>query len=254
MTARIRLIQASRDLRRLVFSSRPWGLRVAHLLYQIRFASEATDFGQSIYGLFLLYGVEGMPEPPFMPKNTRDISRLRGYGGDFGKKAFNFALRLFKADSMKVERAQETLSLAFLKLFSDSSLEGKLKGKPLAYAENYVYLAVKSEAISLMRKERLRAHSDIEDLVQEPASWDNLGDLIPVSEQEALLRELERAVNPETFPDIVEYFRLLLDGHNTQEIAEDRLLPSLQAKPMSQQGLRRYEAVIKKVLERHFGV
>jgi len=195
-----------------------------------------------------------MPTPPFIPKNTRDISKLRGYGGDFGKKAFHFALKLFKADSMKVERAQETLSLAFLKLFSDSSLESKLKGKPLAYAENYVYLAVKSEAISLMRKERLRAHSDIEDLVQEPASWDNLGDLIPVAEQEALLRELERAVNPETFPDIVEYFQLLLDGHNTQEIAEDRLLPSLQAKPMSHQGLRRYEAVIKKVLEQHFGV
>ena len=254
MTARTRLIQASRDLRRLVFSSRPWGLRVAHLLYHIRFASEATDFGQSIYGLFLLYGVEGMPTPPFVPKTTRDISKLRGYGGEFGTKAYNFARKLFRQDDMRQERAQETLSLAFLKLFSDSSLEGKLKGKPLAYAENYVYLAVKSEAVSLMRKERLRAHSDIEDLVQEPASWDNLGELIPVAEQEALLRELERAVNPETFPDIVEYFRLLLDGHNTQEIAEDRLLPSLQTKPMTQQGLRRYEAVIKKVLERHFGV
>ena len=254
MTARTRLIQASRDLRRLVFSSRPWGLRVAHLLYQIRFASEATDFGQSIYGLFLLYGVEGMPTPPLIPKNTRDISKLRGYGGEFGKKAFNFALRLFRADSMKVERAQETLSLAFLKLFSDSSLESKLKDKPLAYAENYVYSAVKSEAISLMRKERLRAHSDIEDLIQEPASWDNLGDLIPRQEQEALLTELERSVNPNIFPDIVQYLQLLLDGHNTQEIAEDRLLPSLQRNPMTQQGLRRYEKVIKRVLERHFGV
>lgn len=254
MTARIRLIQASRNLRRLVFSSRPWGVRVAHLLYQIRFASEATDFGQSLYGLFLLYGVEGMPDPPFIPKTTRDISKLRGYGAEFGKKVFDYALRLFKADSMKVERAQETLSLAFLKLFSYSPLESKLKGKPLSYAENYVYLAVRSEAVDLMRREKLRAHSDIDDLVHEPASWDNLGDIIPRSEQEALLGELERAVNPNTFPDIVEYFQLLLDGHNTQEIAEDRLLPSLRDKPMSHQGLRRYEAVIKKVLEHHFGV
>ena len=254
MTARIRLIQASRNLRRLVFSSRPWGVRVAHLLYQIRFASEAADFGQSIYGLFLLYGVEGMPKPPFIPKNTRDISKLRGYGAEFGKKAFNLAQRLFRADSMRVERAQETLSLAFLKLFSDSALESKFRGKPLAYAENYVYSAVKSEALSLMRKEKLRHHIDIEDLGHEPASWESLGDIIPRSEQESLLKELERAVNPETFPDIVEYFQLLLDGHNTQEIARDQLLPSLQEKPMSHQGLRRYEAVIKKVLEDHFGV
>jgi len=204
--------------------------------------------------LFLLYGVDGMPTPPMVPKSTKDINKLHGYGREFGQKAFNFALRLFKADSMRVERAQETLSLAFMKLFSDSTLEGKFKGRPLAYAENYVYSAVKSEAISLMRKEKLRAHSDVEDLVNEPASWENLGDMIPRAEQEALLKELERAVNPETFPDIVGYFQLLLEGHNTEEIAREKLLPSLQHRDMSQQGLRRYEGVIKKVLERHFGV
>ena len=256
MTARTRLIQASLELKRKVFSSLPWGLRVAHLLHQIRYASDASVFGQSLYGLFLLYGVEGMPTPPMVPKSTRDISKLHGYGREFGQKAFNFAQRLFKADSMKVERAQETLSLAFMKLFSDSTLESKLRDKPLAYAENYALTAVRSEAISMMRKEKLRAHSDIEDLVHEPASWDNLADIIPRAEQEELLQELERAVNPETFPDIVEYFQLLLEGHNTQEIAREKLLPSLQQRetPMSQQGLRRYEDVIRKVLERHFGV
>jgi len=195
-----------------------------------------------------------MPTPPMVPKSIKDINRLHGYGRDFGQKALGLALRLFKSDSMKVERSQETLSLVFMKLFSDSTLESKFKGKPLAYAENYAYLAVRSEAVSLMRKERLRAHSDIEDLVTEPASWDSLGDMIPRAEQEALLKELERAVNPETFPDIVEYFQLLLEGHNTEEIARERLLPSLQDKAMTQQGLRRYEGVIKRVLERHFGV
>jgi len=254
VTPRTRLIQASTELRRKAFTTLPWGLRVAHLLHQIRFASDASVFGQSIYGLFYLYGVEGMPTPPFVPRNTKDISRLKGYGREYGQKAFNYALRIFKADSMKVERAQETLSLAFMKLFSDPTLESKFKGKPLAYAENYVYTAIRSEAISLMRKEKLRSHVDIEDLIQEPASWDNLGDILPRAEQESLLNELERSVNPNTFPDIVQYFQLLLDGHNTQEIANDRLLPSLQEKPMSQQGLRRYEAIIKKVLERHFGV
>jgi type I site-specific restriction-modification system R (restriction) subunit len=209
-----------------------------------------------MYGLFLLYGVEGMPTPPMMPKNTKDIDKLHGYGQEFGKKAYNFALRLFRADSMRVDRASETLSLTFMKLFSDPTLKGKLAGKPLAYAENYALSAVRSEAVGTMRKEKVREHSNIEDLVHEPASWDNLADMIPRAEQEELLKELERSVNSETFPDIVEYFQLLLEGHNTQEIARERLLPSLQKReqPMSQQGLRRYEDVIKRVLENHFGV
>jgi DNA-directed RNA polymerase specialized sigma24 family protein len=195
-----------------------------------------------------------MPTPPMIPRSTKDISKLHGYGREFGQKTYDFARRIFKADNMGRERASETLSLTFMKLFSDPTLEAKFKGKTLSYAENYVYSAVRSEAISLMRKEKLRSHSDVEDLVNEPASWENLGDLIPRAEQEALLKELERAVNPETFPDIVEYFQLLLEGHNTQEIAREKLLPILQHRDMSQQGLRRYEDVIKKVLERHFGV
>jgi hypothetical protein len=141
-----------------------------------------------------------------------------------------------------------------MKLLSDSSLKNKLKGESLAHAENYVYATIRSEAVSLMRKEKLRAHSDIEDIVHEPASLDNLADLIPRAEQEELLSELERAVDTKTFPDIVEYFRLLLDGYNTQEINDNRMLPSLQDKPMTHQGLRRYERVIKNVIERHFGV
>lgn len=254
MTARTRLIQASLELKRKVFSSLPWGLRVAHLLHQVRFASEASVFGQSMYGLFLLYGVEGMPTPPMMPKNTRDIDKLHGYGQEFGRKAFNFARKLFRSDDMGQERAGEALSLAFMKLFSDPTLKGKLAGESLSHAENYALSAVRSEAVSMMRKEKVREHSDIEDLVHEPASWDNLADMIPRAEQEALLKELERSVNPANFPDIVEYFQLLLEGHNTQEIAREKLLPSLQQNPMTQQGLRRYEAVIKKVLENHFGV
>jgi len=195
-----------------------------------------------------------MPTPPFIPKTTRDISRLKGYGKEFGQKAFNHALRLYKADSMKVERAGETLSMAYLKLFSDSNLKNTLKDKPLAYAENYVYATIKSVVFSEMRKEKLRSHSDIEDMVAEPSTWGHFSDVIPVEEQDDLIRDLERSVNLNTFPNIVEYFKLLMSGFTTQEIANKSLLPSLQDKPMSQQGLRRYEDVVKGVLERHFGV
>ena len=254
MTARTRLIQASLELRRKVLSSKPWGLRVANLLFRVRFASDATVFGQAAYGLFLLYGVEGMPTPPFMPKNTRDIIRLKGYGSDFGKKVLNYAMKLYRADLMKVERSGEALSLAYLKLISDPGLESTLKGKPLKYAENYVYATVKSVAFSEMRKEEVRHREDVEEVVHEPSSWGRLVELFPVEEQDDLVRDLERSVNLKTFPDIVEYFKLLMSGFNTQEIADGRMLPSLKDKPMTQQGLRRYEDVIMHVLEKHFGV
>ena len=195
-----------------------------------------------------------MPTPPFIPKTTRDISRLKGYGENFGKKSLDYALRLFKADSMKKDRASDTLSMVYLKLFSDPSLEGKLKGKPLSYAENYVYLTIKSVAIDEMRKNTVRYHTDIDRITHEPSSWGHFSDIIPVEEQDDLIRDLEKSVNLKTFPDIVEYFKLLLTGHTTQEIANKNLLPSLRDKPMSQQGLRRYEDVVKGVLERHFGV
>lgn len=207
-----------------------------------------------MYGLFLLYGVDGMPTPPFIPKSTKDINRLHGYGRDFGKKAFSFAMRLFKADDMKTEKAGEVLSLAFMKLFSDPTLKGKFEGQPLAYAENYTYSAIRSEAYSLMRKDKLRAHSDIEDMLHEPSTWGHFADLFPVEEQEEMLAALERAVNPKIFPDVAEFFKLILEGHTTEEIARNSLLPSLQGKPMTPNGLRRYEEAIVKALQRYFGV
>ena len=90
VTARTRLIKASLELKRLVFSSLPWGLRVAHLLHQIRFASDASVFGQSIYGLFLLYGVDGMPtrdgahEAPEYARGSAAEDAGRGVGATEG--------------------------------------------------------------------------------------------------------------------------------------------------------------------------
>ena len=250
---RHRLIQAATDLRRKVYNSLPWGFRVAHILRQVKFATEPSVFGQSIYGLFLLYGVENMPTPPAIPTSTRDFGKLKGYGREFGAKAFHYALKIFSRDRFKDEKAQEVLSNTVLKLLSDSSLESKLAGKPLLYAENYVYKTIHSVAIDFMRRDR-GTHENIEELIEEPASWDNLEDIIPQAELAQIINELERSVNLNNMPDIALYFQLLLEGHSTDEIAREKLLPSLQEKPMTQQGLRKYEAIIKNVLEKHFGV
>ena len=59
---RDRLILAANELRRTVFASLPWGLRVGSLLFNLRFAADARSFGQLAYGMFHLYGVNGLPQ------------------------------------------------------------------------------------------------------------------------------------------------------------------------------------------------
>ena len=46
---RVRLIQAANELRRTVFASLPWGIRVGSLLFNLRFAADARSFGRLAY-------------------------------------------------------------------------------------------------------------------------------------------------------------------------------------------------------------
>lgn len=261
-----RLAQAARDLRAKVAASLPWGLRVARLLHQVKFATEPAEFGQAMYGLFLLYGVTDMPPAPFMPKNTREISRLKGYGREFGKKAYGAALRYFKNDSRtrsqsantREDLIQDVLSRVFLKLYSDTDLESKLRGQSLSYAENYTLSSVKTETLDTLRREKIRAHEAIDDIVEQPAAWDNLGDLIPRSEQQQIISELESSVSSDYAGDIGLYFQLILDGYSDAEITRGRMLPYLEDKDIpvnrADSRLDKYKRTIKTVLEDHFGL
>lgn len=259
-----RLAQAARDLRSKVASSLPWGLRVARLLHQVRFATEPAEFGQAMYGLFLLYGVTGMPPAPFTPKNTREISRLKGYGRDFGKRAYGAALHFFKNDSRtrsqnaltRDDLIQDVLSRVFLKLYSDPSLEGKLRGQTLPYAENYTLSSVKTETIDSLRREKIRMHDSIDDIVERPAEWDSLGELIPRDEQQRIINELEHSVSSNFAEDIGLYFQLILDGYSDVEITKGRMLPYLEDKDIptdkADSRLNKYKQTIKTVLTDHF--
>jgi hypothetical protein len=55
-------------------------------------------------------------------------------------------------------------------------------------------------------------------------------------------------------PDLPLYFDLLLDGFSNKEIAERRLLPSLELQPMSQQAMAKYRDKLKTVLRKHFEI
>lgn len=259
-----RLAQAARDLRAKVAATLPWGQRVARVLHQVRFATEPAEFGQAMYGLFLLYGVIEMPPAPFIPKNTREITRLKGYGREFGKRAFGTVFRFIKSDPRvrgqgtitRDDIIQDILSRVFLKLYSDTSLESKLRGQTLSYAEHYTLSAVKNETIDALRREKTRAHDSIDDIVEQPEAWDNLGDLLPESEQRKIIDELESSVSPNFSKDIGLYFQLILDGYSDVEITRGRMLPYLEDKDIpvdkADGRLNKYKQTIRNVLVDHF--
>lgn len=66
--AKTRLIEAATALQRTTYRALPWGMRLGALLFNVRFAANARSFGQLAYGLFHLYGVNGLPRTPFVPR------------------------------------------------------------------------------------------------------------------------------------------------------------------------------------------
>jgi DNA-directed RNA polymerase specialized sigma24 family protein len=249
--AKTRLIEAATALRRTIYRALPWGLRLGGLLFNLRFGADARSFGQLTYGLFHLYGVNGLPRTPFVPETLREIDGLPdGYGAEFGQKARRVAAKYFG----ETDQVDEVLSLAALKLLSNKSVEQSVRGKDVNQAENYVLRLVQNQALDMLRSEKVRRHEEISDIIEDPKSWQNLGELIPPREIDRLRGELERAVSPTLAPEIALYFDLLLDGYSNKQIAEDRLLPSLKTKPMTQQALAKYRSKIKDVLRGHYNV
>jgi len=250
--AQQRLILAVHQLRARVFSSLPWGYRVARFLVQIRFAAEPGAFGRLTYGLFMLYGVEGLPRVDFRPKTIREIDKLpRDFGREFGYKCRNVAAKYLRGSDDAIE---ELLSEVVVKLISSPEVKRVLSGEVLSRAESYVLKIIRNMGIDQLRKNHVRRHEDIDELIESPSHWDELGAILSESEKDDIAAELEKAVSPRLLPDLPRYFELLISGYSNKEIAEQRMLPNLREKPISQQALAKYRSKIREVLERHFEV
>ena len=251
-SSKVRLIDATLQLRRKVYGSYPWGYRVGRLLFGIRYAAEPGAFGRLCYGLFSMHGVQGLPRTDVTPSSVKEIDKLpREYGREFGFKCRNWAAKYLHGSDDDIE---ELLSIVAVRLLTSPSIPKALDGEFVSRAEGYVLTMIKHSALEKHRSDKVRKHEDIEKLIDEPAKWDDLGKLLPEHEREQLAEELEKAVSPRLMPDLDLYFQLLCDGFSNKEIAEQRMLPSLREKPMSQQGLAKYRTKIQEVLQRHFDV
>jgi DNA-directed RNA polymerase specialized sigma24 family protein len=196
------LVEQARDLNRRIYASFPWGYRVAGLLIKLSYGITET-LGNSLYGVFIEQGVEGMPaidgEPAELklPKIKGHPERLpKNYGRPFGERLYAFLLsKIRNPDSV-----EEIISRFLVKLSA-----GKIKIRPgtdLRGAETYVTQILRNEVIDFVREggggradrgiER-RQMVDIDEAVDlsDPNSFRHLDNLLPKGDLTKLLRELE---------------------------------------------------------------
>ena len=149
---------------------------------------------------------------------------------------------------------EELLSEVVVKLISSPEVKRVLNSEVLSRAESYVLKIIRNMAIDQLRKIHVRRHESIDELIESPSHWDELGTVLSEREKDQLSMELKEAVSPRLLPDLPLYFQLMMEGYSNAEVAEQRMLPSLKEKPISQQALVKYRTKVRDVLERHFEV
>jgi len=243
------LIEASVALRRKIWASLPFSLRMADFFSRLA-VSTTEAFGKAVYAEFLTHGVEGMPDINGRSASEFDISRKpvanrlpHDYGRAFGKKAYaNLMGRLHNP-----EVAEDVMS-NFLVGFLVSGSDHIRPGASLRDAENYVLTALHHDASNALRSWLRGEGKEVSDVYQE--GEDDGGRKkyrdIPVSVDEASMeKELKRILPRVTsklnaiHPDGALYIKLsLVDGYTDREILGDEKhgVPSLLTHPYNRLG------------------
>lgn len=238
------------DLSRRIYTSLPWGYRVAEL-FMVLGADAASALGSASYALFIAAVVRGLPTV-----NGRDaldlVQDIRGpedadklpadYGRAFGGRVYRVLLARFGP-----EIAEEAMSETLLKI-----VRGKIhvrNGANLAESEALIVtVALNSARDQARRQQRIRREvSDSDDEgttidVEDPEAFRQLDNLLPASELRQVLRELGQV-----HPRAPEWLQARLQGDSGQEIAREwQTTPSYVSKWQ-----RIYLPRIRQVVEHH---
>lgn len=243
-----RLIQSSTAVRRQIWASLPFGIRLGQ--FCVRLATSSTDaFGKMVYGEFLVHGITGMPEIHGRPAEEFDVSRKPvanrlppGYGKAFGKSAFLILTSKFRNPQL----AEEVLSSFALRFLSSGSAHLQA-GMTLKEAERYVIRGLVNEAINAKNKKR-----EVSDVIFSEDGDEERREL-QVFDDDSAERQLDRML-PKVrsrlraiHPDAEQYLRLsIVEGYTDREIIgdPDHGVPSMLAHPFTSTG--------KPILERNF--
>lgn len=208
-----RLVTSAVELQRKVYASLPWGFRLANFLTRL------ADYGTKAFGQVFLKSLQtmGVAVPP--------TERPEAVGSMFYKSL----LSKFKNPDLVEEIMQD--SIANL-LDKNHRLNKMMQDKPYTECRAILMTAMKNLGIDVLRR-RKKEEFSIDDpegdrVVEDPGSWDELGEYIPERTLLEIEKDLAKTVNPKMLPDLPLYFKLLVDGYADSEILKGKMLPFLK--------------------------
>ena len=242
LTRTARLVEASVTLRRRIWASLPWGVRLAEF-FQLGAGEHNEGFTRSIFAGFLLNDVTGMPDINGKPAadfdiHGADIGRLanrlpKGYGGDFGKRIYIKLFSQFRGPTF----VEDTM-MTYLVHFMESKAAKIRPGSTLSESKNFVFRSITNEAKNALRSKH-RETSDVvfDDDGSKTIDFSVLDETYGASHLERALRNVSGRLR-QVHPDAELYVKLLLEGHRANEIIGDPRLniPSMLPHPYGKQG------------------
>jgi DNA-directed RNA polymerase specialized sigma24 family protein len=258
------LAKRAADLRRRIFSSLPWGFRVASFF--LRLSSGIIDaFGRVVAAEFIKRGVEGLEpigDEPALAWQDK-LKALGSRAGDklpksYGRKFAQMAWNVVLGKSRNPEVVEEAMTLVIEKLLKNPTVirEGAMRQE----AEGFILKMLKNEATDLLRSKGRRQQRE-ESLVVEdegesvsrdfmdPSALREIGEMLPEREIREIIRDLDRL-----HPNAATYIELVFQGYEDREIAENAMLPQMD-RAVSPQALfnwkKRWLPKIKEVVLQH---
>jgi len=235
------LIQASGSLRRQIWASLPFSVRLADFFSRMA-VSTTEAFGKTIYGEFLAHGItDGMPDINGEPASEFDATRKpianylpRGYGREYGKSVFRKLMSKFHQGPQVTEQVMLDFLVDFLGGGSDALKESYSRRS----AERYVMNKLEWNTKNYIRKKK--ETSDVYFSQGQERRHE-----IPVFDEETAERELMRQLPrlksrlKAIHPDALLYIKLsLIEGYSDREIIGDvaRGIESKLTDPYTRQG------------------
>jgi hypothetical protein len=240
------LLRQAEHLERKVFSSLPWGFRLATVFLALD-QSSIDSWGRQMGALMLKAGVTDMPDPGprWNPEKPNAEHLPRGYLFDFAKKAYGVALKK-SGNPDDAGDAMMDIMMAYL------SGKKSIDALPMKSAMSFVLKGVDWAAGDIRKKNKggeSTTHDDegdetTLDLVddafeanpywnEDPNAFRKIEDTFPGNAWE---REVLPAVN-KVHPDMMRYFQLLSEGVPGKHIVEKGLLPNF-SKEVEEKGMK----------------
>lgn len=243
-----RLIHASSALRRKIWASLPFSVRLADFFAKLA-VTTTQAFGETLFAIFAKQGVEDVPNPKGPEAKAWGFDVYRNLMAKFH-------------NPQLVEEVMENFAARF---WGES---GKLHpGSSLRDAKNYVLRSVQNETLNMLRKKHEVSDvyvSEGEEKRHELPIFEDEGEAADSRAKRMFMKMLPRVHSKleAIHPDVPLYLKLQLEGYTTREIVGDvdhgvkSMLTNPYTKtgePMTEKRWSAYKDDIRKVFYRAFG-